>query len=87
MSLIIEVTDNSANIFKKYSAVQSLTAGVVNTIATGLTLKPRIVQMYDSAGNQISGLIPEIYFNGTTYDIRVTPGATLNNVTFNVLTW
>jgi hypothetical protein len=43
--------------------------------------------MWDENGVLIGGLLPEISFNGTTYDIEVTPDITIDNVKFNVLSW
>jgi len=73
--------------YKDYSTVQTITGGITNTISTGLTTEPRIVQMWDENGVLIGGLLPEISFNGTTYDIEVTPDITIDNVKFNVLSW
>jgi hypothetical protein len=66
-----------------YVGVKNLIVGDI-TVSTTMTSKPKFVSIQDSTGTDISaGLIWQSVLSGSLYNIIITSGSIIKNVTIN----
>lgn len=70
---------------KLYTKTDNLAEAATTRVTTILTSKPRIVEIFDSSGNQITGTLGvKVVFDGGYYALDIWSSEQLDNVEINI---